>query len=80
MSSILSPRSRTTAALAKPGRSCPASYRYGPQALSGRAALQVDCLWVAGGLYGNPLALQTLMELYERESGTKALVFNGDFH
>jgi hypothetical protein len=35
---------------------------------------------VAGGLYGNPLALQTLIELYEREPGNKALVFNGDFH
>jgi hypothetical protein len=40
----------------------------------------VQCLWIAGGLYGNPFALETLVENYEREPGSKALVFNGDFH
>ena len=42
--------------------------------------MRVDCLWVAGGLYGNPFALQTLIEGFEQEPGKKALVFNGDFH
>lgn len=28
----------------------------------------------------NPFALRTLLERYEREPGSKALVFNGDFH
>ena len=42
--------------------------------------MQVDCLWVAGGLYGNPFALEVLLESYQRERGAKALVFNGDFH
>ena len=42
--------------------------------------MQVETLWVAGGLYGNPFALASLLELYEREPGAKALVFNGDFH
>jgi hypothetical protein len=65
---------------AGPGRSCPASYRYGARALGGPAAFGVDTLWVAGGLYGNPFALGRLAELYEREPGAKALVFNGDFH
>lgn len=68
------------AAFLSPGRSCPSSYRYGPHALIGAAALEVDCLWVAGGLYGNPFALEVLIENYEREPGDKALVFNGDFH
>jgi hypothetical protein len=63
-----------------PGRSCPLSYRYPPSSLSGDAALEVDTLWVAGGLYGNRPALERLVELYERETGSKALVFNGDFH
>ena len=67
-------------AAAHPGRSCPAAYRYGPRALAAPAALRVQCLWVAGGLYGNPFALQALIENFEREPGTKALVFNGDFH
>ncbi|TMK79447.1 MAG: hypothetical protein E6G45_03410 [Actinobacteria bacterium] len=65
---------------ARPGRSCPRSYFYGPQALAGEACLSVDSLWVAGGLYGNPFALDALLEAYDREGGAKALVFNGDFH
>jgi hypothetical protein len=65
---------------AGPGRSCPLSYRYGAAALRGPAALEVDTLWVAGGLYGNRCALDRLLELYRREPGPKALVFNGDFH
>lgn len=64
----------------RPGRTCPIGYRYGVRALSGPAALEVDTLWVAGGLYGNPFALEALLERYEREPGSKALVFNGDFH
>jgi len=65
---------------AAPGRGCPLSYRYGAAALSGTAQLQVDTLWVAGGLYGNRFALEHLIALYQREPGRKALVFNGDFH
>jgi hypothetical protein len=63
-----------------PGRTCPLSYRYGAEALAGDAQLSVDTLWVAGGLYGNPLALERLLELFDAEQGSKALVFNGDFH
>jgi hypothetical protein len=64
----------------EPGRGCPLSYRYGARALARDPDLQVDTLWVAGGLYGNPFALERLLELYGRERGSKALVFNGDFH
>src|SRR3989442_10029095 len=63
-----------------PGRSCPTSYRYGPRALRGEPSVHAESLWIAGGLYGNPFALEALLEAYEREPGTKALVFNGDFH
>lgn len=63
-----------------PGRACPASYGYGARAFDRRPELEVETLWVAGGLYGNPFALECLRELYEREPGRKALVFNGDFH
>ena len=62
-----------------PGRSCPVGYRYDPSVFR-RSDFEVETLWVAGGLYGNPFALQRLLELYEREPGSKALVFNGDFH
>ncbi len=65
---------------AAPGRACPLSYRYGAAALAAPATLRAETLWIAGGLYGNRYALERLLELYEREPGAKALVFNGDFH
>lgn len=64
----------------RPGRSCPLSYRYGPRALRARPTLEVDTLWIAGGLYGNRYALEALLEAFDRDSGRKTLVFNGDFH
>ena len=64
----------------RPGRSCPLAYRYGAASLAGPASLQADTVWIAGGLYGNPEALETLLGLYKSEPGDKALVFNGDFH
>lgn len=69
-----------TKRLMTPGRSCPLSYRYDPKAVTARIRLQVDTLWIAGGLYGNPFALRALLETYDAEPGAKALVFNGDFH
>jgi len=66
--------------LTAPGRTCPLSYRYAPESLRRAPELAVESLWIAGGLYGNPFALESLLALYERERGTKALVFNGDFH
>jgi hypothetical protein len=62
-----------------PGRGCPLSYRYEPRVFH-ETHLAVDTVWVAGGLYGNPFALERLLELYDAERGSKALVFNGDFH
>jgi predicted phosphodiesterase len=63
-----------------PGRSCPVAYRYGARALDRAADLGADTLWIAGGLYGNTCALDSLLDAYDREPGSKALVFNGDFH
>jgi len=65
---------------AAPGRSCPVSYAYGAGALRRAPELVTETLWVAGGLYGNPFALEALLHLYDAEPGEKALVFNGDFH
>ena len=64
---------------ARPGRSCPTSYRYGPEALRHCAEIEADTLYVAGGLYGNRLALEALLDLAARDSGAR-LVFNGDFN
>jgi len=67
-------------ALLTPGRACPVSYRYDPVTFREQEGLRAETLWIAGGLYGNPFALERLVELYEGEPGSKALVFNGDFH
>jgi hypothetical protein len=68
---------------ASPGRSCPLHYRYRPESFAVDAPehLQsLEVLYVVGGLYGNELALERVLELFARERGRKRLVFNGDFH
>ena len=63
------------------GRSCPLAYQYQPEALAQPAQLEADTLYVAGGLYGNPAALQAVLERAADEPGGPAtIVFNGDFH
>jgi hypothetical protein len=49
------------------GRSCPLAYRYQPEALAQPTQLEADTLYVVGGLYGNPAALQALLERADRE-------------
>lgn len=64
----------------RPGRACPLAYRYEPGVLrSAPPVVEADTLYVAGGLYGNPYALETLLDLVAREPGAR-LVFNGDFN
>jgi hypothetical protein len=68
---------------AGPGRSCPLHYRYRPEVFASPAPPELrslDVLYVVGGLYGNELALERVLSLFERERGRKRLVFNGDFH
>lgn len=77
------PPEASAAIATAPGRSCPLHYRYRPEALACEAAAHwqaLDVLYVVGGLYGNELALQRVLALFEREQGRKRLVFNGDFH
>jgi hypothetical protein len=65
----------------RPGRSCPLAYRYQPEALARPPQLEADTLYVVGGLYGNPAALQAVLERASGEPGPPpAIVFNGDFH
>ncbi len=68
---------------AQPGRVCPIGYHYGVQALGAAAArapaIEAETLYIAGGLYGNPFALEALLEMVAREPGAR-LVFNGDFN
>lgn len=62
----------------QPGRFCPAHYHYRPRALARGPEVQSDPLIIAGGLYGNPEALDILESRARSEDAT--LIFNGDFH
>ena len=61
-----------------PGRFCPRHYRYSPAVFARTADLQAESLYIVGGLYGNPFALEAVLAMARRESAT--LVFNGDFN
>ena len=63
----------------KPGRSCPLSYRYGAASLNRATDFSAQTIYVIGGLYGNPFALDALLALRHIEPGAQ-LVFNGDFN
>lgn len=62
----------------EPGRSCPLHYRYSAQAFASMPALDAQCLYVAGGLYGNAAALTQIEHMAGAEGGR--IVFNGDFN
>lgn len=66
------------------GRTCPLAYRYRPEDLCvAPEAMDADVLYVIGGLYGNPYALDEIERMAgeERRQGRSvALVFNGDFN
>ena len=63
----------------RPGRTCPLSYRYGAASLDRTADFSAEALYVVGGLYGNPLALDALLALRAIEPDAQ-WVFNGDFN
>jgi predicted phosphodiesterase len=62
------------------GRTCPLDYRYDASIFREHASMATDTLYVVGGLYGNEPALDEVITMFERERGTKHLVFNGDFN
>ena len=64
---------------ARPGRTCPLGYRYGAASLDRAPDLEAETLYVVGGLYGNPFALQAAQDLAVLEPDAR-LVFNGDFN
>jgi hypothetical protein len=64
----------------RPGRSCPVAYRYAPSVFARAAELEVDVLYVAGGVYGNLDALIEIERMAALETRAPRLVFNGDFH
>lgn len=66
------------------GRSCPLAYRYQPASLCvDTTPVTEDVLYIIGGLYGNPFALDEIERMAraeERLGRSVKLVFNGDFN
>ena len=63
-----------------PGRNCPLSYRYPPDVFRRAPEVEAETLYVIGGLYGNPFALDAILEFAVQETPAPTLVFNGDFN
>ena len=64
----------------RPGRYCPAAYGYSPSVLAREPELHADAIYVVGGLYGNPQALEQVLQMAHAEPGGATIVFNGDFN
>ena len=62
------------------GRTCPLRYRYGAAALAKSPLMACERLWVVGGLYGNPFALDAIERMVSEEQGHARICFNGDFN
>lgn len=62
------------------GRICPLRYRYGAEAIARLPAIEVETLYVVGGLYGNLPALDAIEAMAAKEPGPVTIIFNGDFN
>ena len=63
-----------------PGRTCPPQYGYSPRVFARAPDLAAETLYVIGGLYGNPQALDEIDCMAAQEHRPPWRVFNGDFH
>jgi hypothetical protein len=63
-----------------PGRACPPHYGYSPRTFARAPDFAADTLYVVGGLYGNPLALDEIDRMAALEDQPPRRLFNGDFH
>ncbi len=59
---------------------CPVAYHYRPEDLAGPPAFTCTTLYVVGGMYGNPHALDAVLARASAEPAPPEIVFNGDFH
>lgn len=50
-----------------PGRTCPLAFRYRPEDLAGCPAEETETLFVAGGAYGNPFAIEAILQRAQLE-------------
>lgn len=62
------------------GRVCPVDYHIPAEAFAGAPQRTREVLYVVGGLYGNPFALDAVKRMVAEETGEVLTVFNGDMH
>ena len=62
------------------GRVCPIDYHIKSDAFAGKPELKCQTLYVVGGLYGNPFALDAVEKLVAAEPEETLVVLNGDTH
>lgn len=62
------------------GRVCPVDYHIPAEAFAGAPQRTCEVLYVVGGLYGNPFALDAVKRMVAEETGEVLTVFNGDMH
>lgn len=62
------------------GRTCPLDYTYAATEFARAADFAADTLYVVGGLYGNPAAMDAVEALVAQERMPATVVMNGDFH
>lgn len=62
------------------GRVCPLDYRTDPATLNRAPDIVSDTLYVVGGLYGNPQALDMIEAMASAEPQPVTIIFNGDAH
>lgn len=59
---------------------CPVDYHIPADAFADEPQHSCDVLYVVGGLYGNPFALEAVKRMVASEQGSVLIVFNGDMH
>lgn len=62
------------------GRVCPIDYKLDPALFAAEPKRQCDTLYVVGGLYGNPFALDAIEQMAADEPVEPLIVLNGDVH
>ena len=62
------------------GRACPIDYHIDQALFAAEPTLHCNTLYVVGGLYGNPFALDAIEAMAAAEEEAPTIVFNGDIH
>lgn len=62
------------------GRACPADYHLDQRIFADDPQVSTEALYVVGGLYGNPFALEEIARMTQAEESTPLVVLNGDIH